>query len=296
MQAGSHIMRINFSPSPELFPFESRWFDSEVGPVHYVDEGEGRPILFLHGNPTWSFLYRDIIRRLRGEFRCLALDYPGFGLSEHPEGYGYTPGEHARVVADFIAAKELEDLVVMGQDWGGPIGLSAACEHAERVSGLVAGNTWYWPTDRFLTKLFSWGMSTPLMEWAILERNIFVERLMPMATASKLPGEVMRHYRAVLPRTDARLGPAEFPHQLTAAREWLGDLARRVESTLTDRPLLLTWGMKDPAFTPGHYLERWQASFPDHETVRVERASHFIQEDAPEAVAEAIRSRFGSDV
>ena len=90
---------VDFKPSPTLFPFESRWFPSAVGPIHYVDEGEGRPIFLMHGNPDWSFLYRRIILGLRDRFRCVAADYPGFGLSVHPEGYEYTPAEHAVAAA-----------------------------------------------------------------------------------------------------------------------------------------------------------------------------------------------------
>src|SRR5215475_12909511 len=88
----------DFTPMPSLYPFTSRWFPSAAGRMHYVDEGAGRPLLLLHGNPTWSFLYRDVIRRLAGRFRCIAVDYLGFGLSERPPGFGYTPAEHAAAV------------------------------------------------------------------------------------------------------------------------------------------------------------------------------------------------------
>ena len=88
-------MVIDFAPDKKLFPFESRWYDGAGPKVHYVDEGQGRPVLMFHGNPTWSFLYRNVIQQLRGRFRCIAVDYPGFGLSERPSGYGYTSAEHA---------------------------------------------------------------------------------------------------------------------------------------------------------------------------------------------------------
>ena len=99
-----------FKPDQRLFPFESKWFDSRAGRVHYVDEGAGDPILFLHGNPTWSFLYRGIIIRLKQKYRCIAVDYPGFGLSEAPENYGYTPGEHAGIVRDLVQHLDLKAL------------------------------------------------------------------------------------------------------------------------------------------------------------------------------------------
>src|ERR1017187_8274740 len=94
----------SFTPDPGLYPFKSRWFESSAGRMHYLDEGTGPAILFCHGNPTWSFLYRGIIERLRGSFRCVAADMHGFGLSERPvNGYSYTPPEHARTVGELVA-------------------------------------------------------------------------------------------------------------------------------------------------------------------------------------------------
>jgi haloalkane dehalogenase len=283
-------MRPDFRPDRSLYPFESRAFESAVGPVHYVDEGKGRPILLLHGNPTWSFLYRRIIQRLAGTMRCIAPDYPGFGLSERPAGYGYTAEEHAQVVGDLVAHLDLRDLIIMGQDWGGPIGVATALRHADRVSGLVMGNTWFWPTDRRINKVFSWVMSRP-MRGAVLERNYFVERLLPMGTARRLQPDEMAHYRGVQP-PGMREGVAEFPRQLVAAGPWLQRIADQVPQTLADRPLLLVWGLKDFAFNPAHFLPRWRATFPDHHFVPLPDAKHFIQEDAPEPIAEAILARF----
>src|SRR5258708_6821199 len=92
LEGQSHkAMPPNVPPSPEVYPVEARWFESTSGRVHYVDEGTGRPLLLLHGNPTWSFLYRHLIQRVRGCFRCVAMDYPGFGLSDRPLRYAYTP-------------------------------------------------------------------------------------------------------------------------------------------------------------------------------------------------------------
>lgn len=286
-------IRIDFEPDETLYPFESAYFDSSVGRVHYIDEGEGRPALFLHGNPTWSFLYRDIVRQLRGDFRCIAVDYPGFGLSDRPGTYDYTAREHAAVVGELVESLGLEDAILMGQDWGGPIGMSVATEQPERFSGFCMGNTWFWPLERRLNKLFSWVMASGPMEWLVLERNFFVERFLPLGTAQPLSHDVMNHYRAVQPRREARLGVAEFPRQLTAAGDWLASLAEDVDEELADRPLLMTWGMNDPAFAPSKFSPRWKETFDDWSFVPLEDAAHFIQEDAPERVAEAIRRQFG---
>ena len=115
--------------------------------MHYADEGEGPPML-LHGNPTWSFLYRNIIRALRGRFRCLAPDYPGFGLSSARSGYGFTPAEHAAIVERLLLALDLSsDVTMLVQAWGGPIGFGVAGRHPEHFRALVVGNTRTWPVD-----------------------------------------------------------------------------------------------------------------------------------------------------
>ena len=101
-------MERRFEVDPQLYPFESHWYTSGAAPLHYLDEGEGPAVLLLHGNPTWSFAYRDVIRELSGRCRAIAPDYPGFGLSSHPEGYGYSPAGHAAAVGELVAEVERE--------------------------------------------------------------------------------------------------------------------------------------------------------------------------------------------
>ncbi|HSM60778.1 MAG TPA: alpha/beta fold hydrolase, partial [Longimicrobiales bacterium] len=200
-----------FQPDRRLFPFESRWFESDVGPVHYVDEGVGVPILFLHGNPTWSFLYRGIVIRLRKRFRCIAVDYPGFGLSSRPDSYGYTPGEHAAVVSALVRHLDLQNLTIMGQDWGGPIGMRVALDEIERLRALVMGNTFYFPPDTLALKVFAYVMSSEPMQRLILKRNLYVEKLLPLAVKHAMAEEVLHHYREALPTPTSRVGVAELP-------------------------------------------------------------------------------------
>ena len=283
---------IDFTPSPELFPFESRWFDSSVGAVHYIDEGAGRPILMLHGNPMWSFLYRHLVERLKGDYRCVAVDYPGFGLSVRPQGYGYTAREHAGVVGELVDQLGLEDFIVMGQDWGGPIGMGVAVERSERVHGLVMGNTWFWPAQDRTFRYFSATLSSGPAQYLILKRNWFVTRLMPMAMARKLTSQETRHYRAVQPNAAMRKGAAVFPREIRAARPWMAEVEARLQETLVDKPLLLVWGMKDMGFKPSRFLPRWRETFNAATLVKLPKAKHYIQEDAPDQVAAAIRERF----
>lgn len=286
-------MRIDFTPDPDLYPFTSRWFDSSQGRVHYIDEGSGPPILFCHGNPTWSFLYRNVIAGLRDRFRCIAPDYLGFGLSDRPTGYGYTVEQHAAVVGELVDFLELDEYLSMGQDWGGPVSMAVDTARSDRVRGVVLGNTWFWPADDLRMKVFSKVMGSGLMQRAVLNRNFFVERLIPMATTRRLTPLEMTHYRAVQPSPEARRGVAELPKQILAARPLLERLAGDVPATLGAKPALFVWGMKDFAFSPARTLPRMRATFPDHVLVELPEANHFMQEDAPDQIAAAIIDRFG---
>lgn len=282
---------VDFEPDRKLYPFESRWFESSVGPIHYVDEGEGRPLVLFHGNPDWSFLYRDIIVQLRDRFRCIAMDYPGFGLSVHPgEPYGYTPTEHAAAVRELVEHLDLHDAIVMGADWGGPIGLDVASRMPDRVGGLVIGNTWYWPTEGGMLKFFSRLMSSRLLLRLVVKRNFFVNVGMKRTFERDVTDAEFEHYTAVVPTPTSRRGIAEFPKQIRASAPWLAKLEERVDANLGDKPLVLVWGTKDPVFRK--LLARWQSKFPHAVVIRLDTASHYLQEDEPEAIADAISAAY----
>jgi haloalkane dehalogenase len=286
-------MRVDFTPDPALYPFTSHWLDSSRGRVHYIDEGNGPPILFCHGNPTWSFLYREIITALRDRFRCIAPDYLGFGLSERPPGFAYTIDEHAQVVGEFVDHLGLDGYLTMGQDWGGPISMAVDTARADRVRGVVLGNTWFWPADDPSPKIFSRVMGSLPMQWAIINRNFFVERLIPAGTATSLSAAVMAHYRGAQPTPEARVGVARMPKEILAAHPLLDRLARDVPVKLGSKPALLVWGMKDFGLRASHHIPRMRVTFPDHVLVELTHARHFIQEDAPGQIAQAIIERFG---
>jgi haloalkane dehalogenase len=284
-------MKIDFEPDPALYPFESRWFDSSAGRMHYIDDGSGTPILFCHGNPTWSFLYRGIVTRLRDRFRCVAIDYLGFGLSEHPEAFGYTIAEHVGIVGELVDHLGLDGFIIMGQDWGGPVSTAVATERADRVSGVVLGNTWFWPaTARF--RLFSRVMGSRWMQRKILEENFFVEKIMPRSSAKRLSEREREHYRRVQPTPEARRSVAEMPKQIIAANPLLERLSREVPANLGSKRALIPWGMKDPGFRPS-MIPRMQGAFADVAVIELPHAKHYIQEDAPTEIADAIAARFG---
>jgi haloalkane dehalogenase len=273
----------------ELYPFEDRWLSLDGCDVHYVDEGSGPPLLMLHGNPTWSFTWRDVIRGVSDRYRCIALDYPGFGLSRASASYGFSPAEHARVVAAFVEALDLRDATMMFHDWGGPIGMWAAERSPERWHGFVIGNTWAWPMHTNPgAQVFSRFLGGPVGGYLIKHRNFFVDTIIPRASRRVGPDErVMEQYRGPFPTAESREPVHVFPRAIVGDTEWL----RRVEaglSSLDDKPALIVWPTRDQAFREGE-LRRWEQIFDDHRTVKLEGAGHYIGEDAAGEIVAALR-------
>jgi haloalkane dehalogenase len=271
--------------SHELYPFDNNYLEIDGCRVHYVDEGTGPPLLLLHGNPTWSFLYRNIITGLRHRFRCVAVDYPGFGMSTAPPAYGFTPAEHARVLNEFITFLDLQNITMMVHDWGGPIGFAAATRQPERFTAFVIGNTFAWPKSDLFTQVFSRTFGGPIGGWLILKRNFFVETILPAnVRAEKLTSAVMDAYRGPFPTPESRKPQHIFARQILASRPWLAEVERRLP-VLRARPALILWPTRDIAFR-NRERRRWQELFPYSQTITLHNAGRFIAEDsAPEIVA-----------
>lgn len=274
---------------PALFPFPQRHVALDGHDVAYVDEGAGPTLLMVHGNPTWSFVWRDLITGLRDRFRCVAIDLPGFGFSRPAPGYGFRVAEHAAVLEAFVAHLDLEDVTLVGQDWGGPIGLAVATRHPERFRAIVLANTFAWPVNGDLHfEAFSRVVGGPIGREAILRANAFVRLLVPAGTKRVGPDRaVMDHYRGPFPTRESRIPTAVLPHEIRAARPFLAEVEAGLPR-LRDRPLLLLWGDGDVAFR-AQERERFEATFPDHETVVLHGAGHFVQEDAADEMVRAIR-------
>jgi haloalkane dehalogenase len=273
----------------ELFPFESRFVAIDGHTVHYVDEGSGPTLLFLHGNPTWSFVYREVIRALRNEFRCVALDYPGFGLSSARPGYRYLPEEHAQVVTAFVDDLGLSGITLVAHDWGGPIGLTTVEQRPAAFTGLVLVNTWGWPTtgDPHF-EVFASVMGGPLGRLLIKRFNLFVNAFIPTGHRLRKPTAAeMTHYRKALATHDRREAAAVLPRRITASRAFLGDVEAGLPD-LASLPTLIVWGDADFPFRAKE-RQRWEQIFADHHTVIVEGTGHFVQSDAPDQFAAAIR-------
>lgn len=274
---------------PEQYPFDSNHADLDAGRLHYVDEGEGRPVLMLHGNPTWSFLYRHLIRELSEGYRCIAPDYLGFGLSEKPRDFSYRPAAHADVVEEFIEELGLAELTLVVHDWGGPIGCRYAVENPGNVHSLVVMNTFCWPVERDLyLKAFGGLLGSRLGKLLITRRNFFADTVMQLAFSerSRLTPEIHRHYLEPLSTPRERIPSWVFPRELLGSTEWVADVWERREA-LADTPALLCWGLDDPAFGREE-LRTWQALFPDARTVGFEDGGHYVQDEKGREMAPEI--------
>jgi len=263
------------------YPFTSKFLEIEgIGRMHYIDEGTGDPIVMVHGNPTWSFSYRHLIKCLSASYRCVAVDHVGFGLSDKPKGWSYNPQGHAENFATLITALNLKNITLIVQDWGGPIGLSYAVNNPQNVKRIILMNTWMWPVkgDPHFER-FSKFMGGALGRFLIKRFNFFVRVVMKMAYGdrTKFTKAIRLHYLKPLENPDDRKGCWVFPKQILAANDWLANLWTKVENIKT-KPTLIMWGMKDIAFR-AQELKKWEELFSNKDVIKFEEVGHFVQEE-----------------
>jgi pimeloyl-ACP methyl ester carboxylesterase len=272
------------------YPFASHFVSVDGGRMHYVDEGNGPVVLLVHGTPTWSFLYRRMIKELSRTHRVIAPDNIGFGLSDHPKGWSYRPEDHARNLRTLIDTLGLEAYTLVVHDFGGPIGLGCALERPEQVESLVLFNTFLWSTEGSRTAvLASRFFSSSIGRFLYTRLNFSPRVLIPMSFADRrtLRPEVHRHYLAPFPTPESRFGSWRLAEELVASGAWFESLWERRER-LAAKPALLLWGVKDPAFGT-EALERWARVLTNAEIHRFD-AGHFVQEEV-EGI-EAMVARF----
>jgi haloalkane dehalogenase len=273
----------------EDYPFEPRYFETPAGRMHYIDQGSGSPVVFVHGNPSWSFEYRKPISILSGEHRCVAPDHLGFGLSDKPVDWSYLPRDHAANLEALIESLDLEGITIVVGDWGGPIGLSYAISHPDRVKNLVITNTWLWSVRRNPYYIaFSSFMGGPIGRSLIKRRNFFAGAMLKRfyGVRSRLTPEIHTQFLGPLGEPADRKGCMTFPGQIIGSSDWLTGLWDRRQN-LSGKPMLLAWGMKDIAFREKE-LRRWSATFPEARVIRFEDAGHFVAEEKPDQLAQAI--------
>ncbi len=273
------------------YPFESRYLTVDGVRIHYIDEGRGEPVLLLHGNPTWSYLYRKMVPPLvKAGLRAVAPDLMGFGLSDKPHDRRYTFSEHADIIAGFITQLGLKKLTLVGQDWGGPIGLDYAVKHKENIARLVLMNTFVEPPAG-LPPLFRLLCRTPVLSDVVVRRlDRFRKGMLSRGTFTNLTKDVRREYLARHPDYASRIGVAKFLKliPLSPRAEAYAPLrAIHDEMLQWKAPVLLLYADNDIAFGE-ETGQRLQRSLPNARLVIVEQAGHFLQEDRPDFLADAI--------
>lgn len=273
-----------------MYPFPSRYLDVGAGRMHYVDEGAGPVLLMVHGTPTWSFLYRHVIRELSSDHRVIAVDHLGFGLSDKPEHWSYRPEDHARKLAMLIDRLALRDITLVVHDFGGPIGLSYAIAHAHNVRAVVLFNTWLWSLRGTTAERMSKVMSGALGRFLYTRLNFSPRVLIRAAFGDKrkLRKDVHRQYIRAFSGPAERKGPWIFARELAGSNDWYENQWRRIDQ-IAGKPTLMLWGMKDPAFG-ADALDRWKTAIPDARIRQFPEAGHFVQEEAPEEATREIRA------
>ena len=276
------------------FPFESRYLRAGKTNLHYVDEGpsEAPPLLFLHGNPTWSYLWRRPIADLSAAGRrCVAYDHMGFGRSEKPPRLSaYTLERHIENALALIDELDLRDLTLVAHDWGGPIGLGAMLERPERLNAIVLMNTWAWELPSWLPPFIREFRTEGLGEILALGGNLFVESIPGGMARRDVDPVMMDAYRAPFPDYWSRAGTLAFQREIPLTeRDRSAPMISSIHERLPqlDVPVLLLWGMRDRVFQPV-FLDQWRELFPNAEVAALEDASHFVVEDRPDAVIGAI--------
>lgn len=273
----------------EAYPFRSRWLPLKEGRVHYVDEGEGEPILFVHGTPTWSFEWRHLIRALSKTNRCVAVDLLGFGLSDRPASADYSPEAHAKRVAEFVEALGLTNFTLVVHDFGGPIALPLAL--SGKAKRLIVLNSWMWKFDDARMRKRAKLARGRLMKFLYRRFNASLRMLLPSVYADKrmLTKAIHAQYLAPFPDADSRERVLfALAKALLGSSDYYASLWEK-RAALSRIPVTVIWGMKDDAFPPA-YLDNWVAGVPNARLVRIEDAGHWPHEEQPEQVLAAFSS------
>ena len=291
------------------WPFEPRWFESAGGQMHFVDEGprHGRPVVLVHGNPTWGYLYRPFIPPLvAAGHRVIVPDLLGFGRSEKPADHTlYRVHRHAERFESLLESLDLRGTVLVPHDWGGPIGLRWATRHPDRVTGLFVLNTIAHELYGRDVSAVRQGLRRPLplrlvrapgLGECLVQGLDGLTRMMLRVGIEKrdrLTPDVRRAYREAHAGWSDRAGMLVFTRELPTGpgdpvelinRETEAGLKRRFRET----PVQIVWGVKDLVLRPEYIETCWLDTFPNAEVMRLPDAGHFLQEDAHERVVAAL--------
>lgn len=270
------------------YPFTSRFFTVNGQNLHFIDEGRCEILLFVHGTPSWSFDFRNVIKVLSAKYRCIAIDHIGFGLSDKPEVYDYSTQNHSQTLEKFILTMDLNDLTLVVHDFGGPIGLNVAILHPERIKSLVVLNSWLWSSkqDPDFIK-FSKILKSPLLPFLYRYLNFSPRFILPMSFGDKKLGRhTLKQFTRPFANKGERNGALAFARSLLHDQDWFEELWNK-RSRLSMKPTLFIWGMKDKVIKPG-YLDKFLSGFENAKAIKLPTCGHFPQEEEAERVTKEI--------
>lgn len=282
--------------SPQLYPFESHFMDIGGHRYHYIEEGEGDPVVMLHGNPSWSFYYRELVKRLSPHFHCIVPDHIGMGYSDKPRDrdYSYTFAQRVSDLDQFLTAKGItRNITLVLHDWGGLIGLGFARLHTQSIRRIVILNTaaFHLPqTKRFPISL--WLTRTWLGALAVQGFNAFSGGATRVGVKrGRMPRDIRRGYIAPYDSWHNRIATLRFVQDIPLRKSDPGyDAITDIENNLhayRETPVLIAWGLKDKVFDR-HILDRWIEFLPHAKVHRFEDCGHYVLEDAQEEIGQLV--------
>ncbi len=295
MRAEQSAIRNPQSPMDwrSLYPFCSRYLALGGPRMHYVDEGAGETLLFVHGNPTWSFDWRNLIVGLRDSYRCVVVDHVGCGLSDRPQNYEYTLARRIDDLSRLVEELDLSGVTLLAHDWGGAIGLGTVLKMPERFARIVLFNTGAFPPPFVPWRIAACRM--PLLgTLAVRGFNAFARAALSMATEKpeRMTPEVRAGLLAPYDNWANRIAIDQFVKDIPfSPRHPTWRTLQDIESglaSLADRPISLIWGMKDWCFRP-ECLERFAGHWPGAEVHRLDDCGHYVVEDAHERIVPLVR-------
>ncbi len=281
----------------DLYPFVGSRLDLDGLSLHYLDEGRGEPVLMLHGNPTWSFFYRNLVLGLREQCRTIVPDHMGCGLSDKPgdDRYDFTLARRVQDLDSLMAHLHIEDRVTLVlHDWGGMIGMAWAVRHPERIARLVVLNTaaFHLPPTRTLPPSLWVCRKTKLNDFLIRRSGLFCRMVTRWGCCRRMPERVRDGYLSPHDSGERRLAHLRFVQDIPLQP---GDRSYALVSEVQERlpsfrgtPTLICWGDKDFVFDQ-HFLAVWQQTLPEAEVHRFPNAGHLVLEDAGEEILLLIR-------
>lgn len=268
------------------YPFRSQFLQLGCHNLHYVDEGEGQPILMLHGNPTWSFFYRNLIQTFKPKFRTVVPDHLGCGLSDKPQDYEYTLENHIQNAYQLIRFLDLKKIILVVHDWGGAIGFGLATRYPELFDKIVILNTAAYPSQDIPQRI-NLLRQGKIGEWLIRKFNLFAWPATFMTTTKSLPKAIKQGYLLPYNSWENRVAVARFVQDIPMEKEHptyktMSDIEAKLKSL--KQPKLILWGGKDFCFNQS-FFEKWINIYPDAEAHWYAKAGHYVLEDALDDVS-----------